>query len=497
MAEDFTFANSLSKEARVGYQKIAKETQDILRKGYYRVNGRKVDLSLTTGIYEFEMVEVYSPNQLNDILNDTDAFMKKKFYAPQDHEITVCQMEGYDAAKEYYHPIIMNYSNPFYPGGGYMAGLDDSEERLCRASSLYQSLSSQKASQMYLYHEYYNSKLNSNYILISSQVAVFRNSYMELVDHPYPVSVLSVACVDRRRIRNHDISESEIDAVMKERIRMSLMVTARNMYRNIIVGVGGCMTFGHSSYRVARYFYEILIEEEYIEMFEHVIFSLSYETEKEVLDNFNTVFGPIAKMKYQSQRKYCKSDQIHTKSREETQQSEVVSIQSPNVNCNYIQTRYPFPECNYKHITLENIKYKGFSQGILLDGVPFVAELYLKRQQRDTVAVFVLPYLEQMNVNNQRRGAQKRLQYSVLCEGLQIVDETIGERTLSSYLQYLEHMNLVNIPKNDLEAYAQVFYDKAGHKIVAIEIILSNLEKTEILIPLQFQSLPQILLEEK
>jgi uncharacterized protein (TIGR02452 family) len=491
--------NSLSNEVRVGYQKIAKETQDILRKSYYKLNGRKVDLSLSTGIYEYESVEVYSPNSLSNILKDTDEFMKKQFYAPEEHEIILCQMEGYEAAKDYFHPLILNCSNPFYPGGGYMAGLDDSEERFCRASSLYQSLSSQKASQMYLHHDYYKSKLNSDFIILSPHVAVFRNSYMELIEHPYPVSALSVTCVDCRKPLNNSTLESEIDAVMKERIRKLLMVAARNMYRNLILGDFGWAVYGHSSYRVARYFFEVLIEEEYIELFEKIIFAISNEAQKEVFDNFTTVFGPVAKIKYQSQQKNKRLAQIQQKALNEVPKKEVVSFLTDNkiVGKNYIQAVYPFPECNYNPISQNDIQMLGFSQGILKDGVPFGAELLQKKHQKEAVAVFVLPYLKQMHVDNQERVGKKKVLNSVLCYGMEVSDENIGEKTLMSYLQYLYYMNLINLKKSNIEAFIQVLYDRAGHKVVAIEITLRNPENVEVLIPLQFQPFAQKLLEDK
>ncbi len=503
--EDFTFANSLSKEVRLGYQKIAKETKDILSKGYYRVNGRKVDLRLSTGVYEYEAVEVYSPDRLCEILKDDDEYMKKQFYPPEDHEIIVCQMEGFEVAKEYFNPLILNCSNAFYPGGGFMVGLDDAEERLCRASSLYLSLSSQKASQMYLYHEYYKSKLNSDFMLLSPKVAVFRNSYMELVDHPYPVSVLSVACVDHKNVKEQTVKVSEIETVMKERIRKLLMLAARNMYRNLIIGAFG-INYGHSSYHVARYFYDILIDEEYIEMFEHVIFSISYDTEKEILKNFTSVFESVARVKFHTQPKDCFIASIQTQSYENEFKIEerVHRTESKQAIRNYIQAFYPFPECNYQPSMHYNIQLIGLAQGILKDGVPLVGELYKKKMQEETVAVFVLPYIEklhqkkvQVSVVENKAANNKSFFYSVLCNGMEICSETIGDITLEAYLQYLNYMGIINLQKSNVEALAQVLYDKAGHKVVAIEITVKDTQQIENTISIQFQPFTQVFLEDK
>lgn len=526
--EDFTFANSLSKEDRLGYQKIAKETKDILYKGYYRVNGKKVDLRLSTGVYEYEAVDVYSPNRISEIIKDTDDFMKKQFYPPDEHEIMVCQVEGFEAAKEYFHPLLLNCSNAFYPGGGFSVGLDDGEERLCRASSLYLSLSSQKASQMYLYHDYYKTKLNSDYMVLSPQVAVFRNSHMELIDHPYPVSVLSVACVDYRAPKNHPIKASEVETVMKDRIRKSLMVAARNMYRNLVLGAFG-VNYGHSSYQIARYFYQILIEEEYIEMFEHVIFAISSESEKAILNNFTTVFQPVAKLKIHTQRKnysigssqnsYMERDReskdLNTKepvmeesrikepirkdfNRIELKEDDRIRItENKKVTLNYIQAHYPFPECNYNYSTQYNIQFSGFAQGILRDGIPLVAELYKKKQQKETVAVIVLPYIEKLHQEKKGLTQLKNFYFSVLCNGMEVSSEGIGDITLQAYLQYLNHMGIINLQKSSIEAYAQVLYDKVGHKVVAIEITVKTTEQVENMISLEFQPYSQKLLEDK
>lgn len=507
--EDFTFANSLSKEVRLGYQKIAKETKDILSKGYYRVNGRKVDLHLSTGVYEYEAVDVYSPDRLCEIVKDTDEYMKKQFYPPEEHEIIVCQMEGYEVAKEYFHPLILNCSNAFYPGGGFTAGLDDGEERLCRASSLYLSLSSQKASQMYLYHDYYKSKLNSDYMILSPQVAVFRNSYMEVIDHPYPVSVLSVACVDYKKTKSQNLKASEIETVMKERVRKLLMVAARNMYRNLVIGAFG-VNYGHSSYHIARYFYEILIEEEYIEMFEHVIFSISYDAEKDVLDNFTRVFESIAKVKLHSQRKNYSIVPIRYMLEEEEPKLEdrIRITENKQVTMNYVQALYPFPECNYQLSMQYNIQFEGFAQGILKDGICLVGELYKKKQQGETVAIFVLPYIEKLHqykksyqdtsvAMNKTEVKNRNFFFSVLCNGMEVCSENISDITLQAYLQYLNYMGIINLQKSNIEAYAQVLYDKVGHKVVAIEITVKDSLQVQNMISLQFQPFSQKFIEDK
>jgi hypothetical protein len=234
-------------------------------------------------------------------------------------------------------------------------------------------------------------------------------------------------------------------------------------------------------------------------LFEKIIFAISGETQKEVFDNFTTVFGPVAKIKYQSLQKNKRLEKIQQKILNEVPEKEEVSFltDSEIVGKNYIQAVYPFPECNYNQVLQNDIQMIGFSQGILKDGVPFGAELLKKKHQKEAVAVFVLPFLEQMHVDNQERVGKKKALNSVLCYGMEVSDENIGENTVMLYLEYLYYMNLINLKKSNIEAFVQVMYDRAGHKVVAIEIALRSLENVEVLTPLQFQPFTQKLLEDK
>jgi hypothetical protein len=164
---------------------------------------------------------------------------------------------------------------------------------------------------------------------------------------------------------------------------------------------------------------------------------------------------------------------------------------------NYVQALYSFPECNYQLTTQFNVQFVGFAQGIHRDGVPFTAELYKKKQPQETVVIFVLPYIEKLHQEKKELVKIKNFYYSVLCNGLVVCSENIGDITLQAYLQYLNYMGIINLQKSNIEAYAQVLYDKVGHKIVAIEITVKNPQQVENMISLQFEPFSQKLLEDK
>ena len=495
--------------------KIAKETQDILRRGYYKIENTKIDVNLSTGVYDFEKIEVYSQNHLKDMIEDTDSFMKEHFYSPQEHDITICQGASYEIAKDYFRPLILNTANALVPGGGCLTDIDTEEARLCRATSLYRSLSSQKATQVYLYNENNKSFRHSDYMLLSPLVAVIRDHNMELLRHPYPVSILSAVPVDCKEGNTSNFLKSEMEQIMKMRIRMILMVAARNMYRNLILTPFGCEEYGHKPEQIARYFRDVLWEEQYIEYFEHIVFAIENTAPKDYQQVFETQLMNTNHQAFQEQMEHYFLHEPEVKLSMEPVQPKQITLQDKLSSVKafeiseqvveakkYLQAQYPFPECNYAVKTKTGVQSIGYSQGILEDGVPFVAELLRGGAQNDASVVFVLPYLERMNqmeelTNNKETGLsckryhlqsqKQRVWNTVLCDGMIDTNEKMEQKVVNSYLQYLIFMNLLYIQKTDIEGFVHVLYDRAGHKVVAIEITLIHYHRVNGLVPLKFE----------
>lgn len=495
--------------------KIAKETQDILRRGYYKIENARIDVNLSTGVYDYEKIEVYSQNHLKDMVEDNDNFMKEQFYAPQEHDITICQGASYEIAREYFRPLILNAANALIPGGGCLTDLDTEEARLCRASSLYRSLSSQKATQVYLFNENSKSFRHSDYMLLSPSVAVFRDHRMELLEHPYPVSVISAVPVDCNEVTNNKITQTEIEQIMKMRIRMIFMVAARNMYRNLILTPFGCEEYGHKPEHIAKYFRDVLWEEQYIEYFEHVVFAIDQASPREYQKAFETSLGSPNHQAFQEQMENyflhepeIKLSAVPTEQKQITLQDKLSSVRAFETSVQtmegkkYVQAQYPFPECNYMVRVKTGIQFIGYAQGILQDGIPFVAELIRGDYQNEVSVVFVFPYLERMNQmeqytnnnvmligsnRNEKQSHRQREWSSILCDGMQKFDEKMEDKEIDSYIEYLIFMNLLYIQKSDIEGFAHVLYDRAGHKVVAIEITLIRYHRVSGLVPLKFE----------
>lgn len=167
----------------------------------------------------------------------------------------------------------MNFANAHVPGGGFQAGATAQEESLCRCSTLYASISSDNAKEMYLYNTKHLSSTDSHYMLLSPNVKVFRNHKCELLENPYKVAVITVPAPNRHG-KALLTRKSVLEKVMTDRIRYMLNIARYNKYKYLVLGAWGCGAFGNNTEDVAGYFYKVLIEEQKAQWFEEVCFAV-------------------------------------------------------------------------------------------------------------------------------------------------------------------------------------------------------------------------------
>ena len=77
---------------------------------------------------------------------------------------------------------VLNFADARQPGGLYLYGESTQEEALCRQSTLYASISSEKARVMYDNNRDVKN-LDTDYLLLSPCVEVFRDSELNLTDN--------------------------------------------------------------------------------------------------------------------------------------------------------------------------------------------------------------------------------------------------------------------------------------------------------------------------
>lgn len=261
---------------------IAKESIRITAERKYEVNGQAVILPER----DYADVTVITPA-------DGEALLREKL-TPREQmcSISVTTESSFGAAARFRNPLVMNYANAHHAGGGFMLGANAQEEALCRCSTLYASISSDKAAEMYRWNNTHLCSTESDYMLLTQDAAVFRDDSLELLPAPFPVGVITSPAPNRRGAAVF-ASAKKIEETFLRRIRIILRIAAKYGYRDLILGAWGCGAFGNSPEVVAKAFRTALTEDCTGTLFDHAVFAVYGSGTGKNYTAFRTVFGDM------------------------------------------------------------------------------------------------------------------------------------------------------------------------------------------------------------
>lgn len=342
------------------------------------------------------------PVKIQNIVCDVDGLTSANVCEYKSSRVLLADMDSFDMARAVsdYNPgkiLVMNFANAFHPGGGFLSGSHAQEECLCLNSTLYASLSSARAAEMYRYNQEHKNPLDSDYMLLSPHVWIFRDGKHHLIDDNLEVGVLTIPAPEKQgRARN--VRQTFLNQVMMQRISNMLVCAMRYGYRYLVLGAWGCGAFGHEAGDVAQCFYQVLMKNGYRKFFKEVVFAVKGDREKS--DALKAVFGDClwdwrdADVRYNLEREYdarygyfddeddeddedCEAANDDCKDENEAANYDI-EISGGIPSCQTIKyltaDRWPLPVCNHtENVDKHNI---GYVQGILHDGVPFEAEFW-------------------------------------------------------------------------------------------------------------------------
>lgn len=274
---------------------IARESIRITQNRQYEKNGSVISLPNA----DYAAVHVYTPAQGAAL---ADAF------SPAENarlcRITVTAEDSFAAAARYSHALVLNFANAHHAGGGFLLGANAQEESLCRCSTLYASLTSDAAKEMYRYNNTHLSAVESDYMLLSDPVCVFRSANGELLDTPFQSAVITAPAPNRRGAAVM-ASAGTVRNTFLRRIRMILAIAAEQRYRSVILGAWGCGAFGNDPKTVAEVFWEVLVSERFGTAFDEVCFAVYGNPQGKNYRAFASVF---ADMHAESSQEICYPD---------------------------------------------------------------------------------------------------------------------------------------------------------------------------------------------
>ena len=245
------------------------DTLDVLRKGHYYIDGKKIPLKLSPA--EMKEIQVYLPEDIRRIEADNDfkhihVIGRVGVGCENTDSYTLARKRteaaGFLLGKDHLPVLVLNLANPVNPGGGVRRGARAQEEDLCRKSSLLLSLESDAAKAYYSYNKSLHTHMGSDAIMITPKVEIIKDEDGELLPESVIVSVMT--CAAPMLSDGMDgMSEQDYKAMVYQRITGMLKCAAHLGYQMVILGAFGCGAFGNDAHIVSDLFYKAMKEFDY------------------------------------------------------------------------------------------------------------------------------------------------------------------------------------------------------------------------------------------
>ena len=233
------------------------------------------------------------------------------FPLPGDKEranVIVSGKRSLEAAESYVHlgkkVCVLNFASATNPGGGVIRGSSAQEECICRCTTLYPCLNTDKIWQnFYVPHRAAGNPLYNNDCIYTPDVWVIKSDINFPVLMPrdkwWQVNILTCAAPNLRERPSNEmnpyagdtaakITPADLEKLLTARIKRIFEIAARERNQVLVLGAFGCGAFRNPPAIVAKVFYDVM--QDYMCHFETIEYAV-YHTEKEV-ENYEA-FGEI------------------------------------------------------------------------------------------------------------------------------------------------------------------------------------------------------------
>ncbi len=258
--EEIEMKNREREEKKQRNIAMISETLKICQDGGYEKDGKSVNLGLTRE--QMSAVQVFLPEEVRSLpVKEEDPDVSCAFSCENKDALSLAHEKTMDPS--YYDEngenriLLLNLASAVKPGGGVRDGMGGQEEDLCRESTLLVSLESDEAKPYYEYNNKLNTRMGSDAVIITPDVAVFRDGKGELLDIPFTISTITCSAPNIR-FGYCGKTEEEYRQMLYERIEGILRTAANFGYKNIILGAFGCGAFKNDAALVSDDFYKAL-----------------------------------------------------------------------------------------------------------------------------------------------------------------------------------------------------------------------------------------------
>lgn len=164
--------------------------------------------------------------------------------------------------------VVLSMCSEYQAGGGFLKGFLAQEESLCRRSNLHQSLTA---------GSFYPMKPDT--LLYTHGVTVFREDDSDDFYKPkdlFSLNVISAAAIRHPVMKNNDTeyAKCEDKILMETKVRAVLRIAHNKSNKVIVLGAWGAGAFGHSPEAISVIFKNVLAEDEFINVFDMIVFAV-------------------------------------------------------------------------------------------------------------------------------------------------------------------------------------------------------------------------------
>lgn len=262
--------------SRIERAKAAQETIEIFKRGYYFVDGSKVDC-------QSKYSTRFLPEEQLDTLAPPLGSYAPRYEVVNESVVDTVVRYGSESCG------VLNFASAKNPGGGFLNGSLAQEEALAVSSDLY--ISQLEAIQLYEINRRGRSLLYTHNMIYSQGITFIRDGKMGLLSSSVAANILTAPAVNAGAYyQNEKGSKGTVLTVMEKRMRYILNVFAAMGDRTVILGAYGCGVFRNDTADVADIFYRLLKDEEMERFFERIVFAV-YDPRGQQYGVFEERFG--------------------------------------------------------------------------------------------------------------------------------------------------------------------------------------------------------------
>ena len=271
-------------------KQIAEDTLHILKEGTFtNPQGQQIDISDVQASAE-EHTVLYTPEMSDHLLAK---YISNSSAQTNETKITVTRETTLDAVRRllWYgseNVCYLNFASAKNPGGGFLGGSQAQEESIARSTGLYNC--QLKAIDYYDTNRQTKSCFYTDCMIYSPDVPIIKDEAGNNLDRLMKASIITAPAVNTGVVKHREPHRlTEVEAVMKRRIKKVLTIALEHRHDTIVLGAWGCGVFQNNPEDIALYFHEV-IKNDFPNAFKEIVFAI-YARNERFVKPFWRMFG--------------------------------------------------------------------------------------------------------------------------------------------------------------------------------------------------------------